>query len=84
MHHGLLVAAKDVPQRLGFFELGLEQGLTDPGNVAMPEDAKAAGKELLLLAIGFGVLGSEELHQRLRNGQSHRSHWGARGGRPPR
>jgi hypothetical protein len=62
VHHGLLVATQDIAQRLGFFQLGLEQRLADPGNVSMPKDAQAAGEELLLFAIGFGVLGSEELH----------------------
>ena len=78
MHHGLLVASQDVPQRLRLLQFGLEQRLADPGDIAMPEDPKAAGEELLLLAVGFGVLGSEELHQRLRHGEPDRSGRGCR------
>jgi hypothetical protein len=60
MDHGLLIATQDVPQGLGLVELGLEQRLANTSDVAMAKDAQAAGKELLLLAVGFGVLDSEE------------------------
>ena len=68
MNHGLLVAAQDVPQAVGLFQLGLQQGLADTGDISMPKDPKAAGEESLFFAVGFGVLGSKELHQRLRHG----------------
>ena len=43
VHHGLLVAALEVPQRLGVaLDLGLHQGLTESGDVAVTEDTEAA------------------------------------------
>ncbi len=53
MHHGLLVAAQDVGQRVGLLQLGLEQRLADAGDVAVAEDPETAGEELLLLAVGL-------------------------------
>ena len=70
MHHGLLVAGQDVGQRRrGRLELGLQQRLADTGDVAVPEDAEAAGEQLLPLAVALGVLDAQESHQRLRDGE---------------
>src|SRR5688572_19190168 len=84
MDYGLLIATQDVPQSVRLFELGLEQRLANTSDVAMAKDAQAAGEELLLLAVGFGVLDPEELHQRLRHGEPGCSCGGARGRRLPR
>ena len=72
MHHGLLVAALVVRQLAGLVEFGLQQRLTDAGHVAVPEDAEAAGEELAPYAISLGVLLTQELDDRLADGQPHR------------
>ena len=69
VHHGLLVAAQDVRQGLGLLELGLQQGLAEACDVAVAEDAEAAGEQLLLDAVGLGVLGAEEPDHRLGDGE---------------
>ena len=71
VHHRLLVAAEHVRQQLGLLELGLEQRLPDAGDVAVAEDAEAAGEELLLDPVGLAVLGAEEVDRRLRDGHPH-------------
>src|SRR5207344_3358219 len=69
MHHRLLVTPQDVRQRFGLLDLGLQQRLADTSDVAVTEDSEAAGEELLLIPVGFGVLRAEEFHHRLRHGQ---------------
>ena len=73
VHHGLLVAALVVAQRLlagRVGELGaLEQRLTDARDVAVPEDAPAAGEEGVLDAVALDVLLLEESDERLGHGQ---------------
>ncbi len=70
MHHGLLVAPEHVGQQLGLGELGLEQRLPDARDVAVPEDAEAAGEEFPLDAVALGVLRAEETHERLGDGEA--------------
>ena len=72
MHHGLFVAALVVGQLAGLVQLGLQQSLTEAGDVAVPEDAEAASKELALHAISLGILLTQELDDRLAHGESNR------------
>jgi hypothetical protein len=56
VHHGLLVAGQHVGQRVLLLtalvlQLVLQQGLPEPGDVAVPEDAEAPGEEPLPLAV---------------------------------
>ena len=49
----------------------LVQRLAEPGQVAVPEDAVAAGEEAAALAVALDLLRGEEAHQRLGDGQPH-------------
>ena len=80
VHHGLLVAglvvAQDVLGLAGvLLVLALQQRLADAGDVAVTEDAPAAGEERGLDTVSLDVLHLEEAHDRLRDGQpgGHRS-----------
>ena len=67
VHHGLLVAALvERHRRLP----GLQQGLADPGDVAVAEDAPGARDQPVAYAVALGVLGGQEPHQGLGDGQS--------------
>ena len=78
VHHGLLVAGEDVGQVLtvglgglvaAVLELVLQERLADAGDVAVTEDAEAAGEELLPLAVALAPLVGEETHHGLRHGE---------------
>ena len=74
MHHALLVAGHDVahpPALGGGVEIVLQQGLADPGDVAVPEDAEGARDETPLDTVAFGVLVDEEADDRLPDGETH-------------
>ena len=74
MHHALLVAGHDVAHPLalgGGVEIVLQQGLADPGDVAVSEDAESAGDETPLDTVAFGVLVDEEADDRLPDGETH-------------
>ena len=49
----------------------LQQRLPDAGDVAVAEDAEAAGDQPLLVAVALGVLGGQEADEGLGDGQSH-------------
>ena len=49
----------------------LVQRLPDPGEVAVTEDAEAAGEEAAALAVALDLLYGEEAHQRLGDRESH-------------
>ncbi len=66
VHHGLFVAALVVRHDVGV----LDEGLADPGHVAVAEDAPGAGDQAAPHAVAFGVLGGQEAHQGLGGGQS--------------
>ena len=75
VHHGLLVSAQYIVQQwlgpgLVRLDLGLQQCLAEPGDVAVTEDAEAAGEELAALAVAFDVLVGQEPNGRLRDGES--------------
>src|SRR5262249_20039918 len=70
--HRLLVAGLVVGQRAGSLDLGLQQGLADAGDVAVAEDAEAAGEQLVLHAVPFAALRGEEADQRLGDGEPYR------------
>src|SRR5204863_9699531 len=65
--HRLFVAALVVGQEVGV----LLQRLPDPRDVAVAEDAEAAGEEPLAPAIAFDLLRREEADQRLADVQLH-------------
>ena len=67
MHHRLLVAGVVEGHRLGV----LEQRLPDARDVAVPEDAEAAGDQPLLDPVALAELDAQEADQRLRHRQSH-------------
>ena len=69
MHHRLLVAAL-VVAKVGV----LLERLADAGDVAVAEDAEAAGEEGLLHAVALDVLLLEEGDQRLGHRQAYRCH----------
>ncbi len=69
MHHALLVAALQVAQGAGVAQLGLEQGLAQPGHVAVAEDPEAAGEQPVLGAVPLAALGGQEPDQGLGHGQ---------------
>jgi hypothetical protein len=48
----------------------LVERLPQTGNVAMPKDAKTAGKEALFHAVALAVLVLQKAHDRLRHGQA--------------
>ena len=65
VHHGLFVA------RLVIAKISvLVQRLADARDVAVAENAKAAGEKALLDAIAFGVLVFQKLDDRLGHGQA--------------
>ncbi len=66
VHHGLLVAALVE----GHLVAVLDEGLAEPGHVAVAEDAPGRGDQPLPYAVAFGVLGGQEADQRLRDGQA--------------
>ena len=70
MHHGLLVAREVEAQAIA----ALLQGLADAGHVAVAEDAEHAGHEAPLHAVALAVLAGQELHDRLRGGETSRLH----------
>ena len=73
VHHALLVAALEVPQRLVVaLGLRLHQRLTESGDVAVTEDAEAAFDQPVLDPVTLGVLPREELHDGLGHGQRDR------------
>ncbi len=65
VHHGLLVAAEVVAE-VGVFL----QRFADAGDVAVSEDAEAAGEEALLGAVARNVLLLEEGDERLRHSEA--------------
>ena len=67
MHHGLFVSGQVVAQIVATFE----QRLSETGDVAVAEDAKATREEALLNAVAFYVLDGEEAHERLGDRQPH-------------
>src|SRR5690606_37319980 len=69
--HRLLVARLVVAQPGRVGELRLEQRLPNPGHVAVAQDAPAPLKQLVLLAVTFGVLVGEEAHHRLADGEAY-------------
>ena len=69
MHRCLFIPNQVVP------EIGsLLQGLPETGQVPVPEDPEAAGKQSLLLSVPFGVLLSQVLQGGLSHGQSNCFH----------
>jgi hypothetical protein len=56
VNHRLLVAALVVAE-----PIGLVQRLSNPGDVAMPENSKDAGKKALALPVALNMLNAEEL-----------------------
>ena len=71
MHHALLVAGLEVPQAVGVVG-GLEQRLADAGDVAVAEDAEAAGEQRLLDAVALAALPGEEPHHCLPDREPYR------------
>ncbi len=67
MDHRLLVAGLVEGQRVGV----LLQRLPDAGDVAVAEDAEAAGEEAVALAVALDALGGEEADEGLGDGQPH-------------
>ena len=67
MDHRLLVAGLVERQQI----LVLLERLPQAGQVAVPEDAEAAGEEAPALAVALDLLRGEEAHQRLRDGKPH-------------
>ena len=67
--HRLLVAGQVVRQVGRAVQLGLQQRLADAGDVAVAEDPEAAGDQPLLDAVALRVLGGQEPHQRLGDGE---------------
>ena len=65
MDHALLVAGHVVGELVRV----LAQGLADAGDVAVAEDAEAAGEQALLPAVALAVLVGQELDQGLGHGQ---------------
>ena len=73
MDHALLVAGQVVAAASGTAgQLGLEQGLTDAGDVAVTEDAEAASDEPALDAVALAVLAGQEPDRRLGDGEPYR------------
>ena len=66
MDHRLLVAGEAVAEQLR----ALIEGLAETCHVAVPEDAEAAGEELLLDPVPLHALGGEEAQQGLGHGQA--------------
>ena len=56
----------------GHLELQLLQRLTEPGHIAVPEDAPHPGEERLLDAVALDVLLGEESHHGLGHGHARR------------
>ena len=65
VHHRLLVAGRDVAQ------VALRERLPQAGQVAVPEDAEAAGEERGDLAVTLHLLDREEADEGLRDCQPH-------------
>ncbi len=72
MDHGLLVARLVVGEQVGV----LGKRLTDPGQVAVAEDAKAAFDEAVLDTVALYELGAQKAHERLRHRHSDGGHCG--------
>ena len=68
--HALLVAGHVVGEPVGI----LAQGLADAGDVAVAEDAEAAGDQALGIPVALAVLVGQELDQGLGHGQPPRGH----------
>ena len=64
--HRLLVARRVVGQQV----VVLLQRLAEAGDVAVAEDAEAAGEEALAPPVALDVLGGEEADERLRDGEA--------------
>ena len=60
VHHRLLVPNERVGHRVPVDASQLQQRLADTGDVAVPEDAEAAGNEPLLDSVPLAVLAGEE------------------------
>ena len=56
MNHALLVAGQVVRQVSRPGDMRLQQGLPDPGDVPVPENAETAGDQPLLDAVPLAVL----------------------------
>ena len=54
-------------------ELGLQQCLADAGDVAVPEDAEAAGEQRVGDPVPLAALGGEEPDDSLPDGEPHAS-----------
>ena len=63
VNHGLLVARLVIGEQVGV----LSQSLTDPGQVAVAEDAEATRDEPVLDTVPLHVLGAQKAHERLRH-----------------
>ena len=68
MRQVLLVAALDERQLIG----ELIQSLTQPGHIAVPEDAQRGRDQPGPLPIGHAVLGGKKLHDGLGGGEPDR------------
>ena len=68
MRQVLLVAALDERQLIG----QLIKSLTQPGHIAVPEDAQRGRDQPGPLPIGHAVLGGNKLHHGLRGGEPNR------------
>ena len=60
MHHRLLVAAQARTAASPGRRALLQQRLAEPGDVAVPEDAKTSGEEAVLVAVTLDVLRGKE------------------------
>lgn len=74
VHHRLFVATENVGEcrltaGVEILDLGLQKCLPQPGDVAVPEDPEASGKQFGALAVAFGVLVGKEAYDSLRNGE---------------
>ena len=69
MDHRLLVTGLAIGQQPGRRQLGLEERLPYPGDVAMAEDPEAALDQPMARAVALGVLDGKEPDDRLADGQ---------------
>jgi hypothetical protein len=68
MNHGLLITGLVVGQGLTIFH----QGLTEPSNITVPENAKKRWDEPTSFTVTFTKLNLKVLHDRLRGCQPDR------------
>jgi hypothetical protein len=70
VHHRLFVARLVVGEHVGV----LRERLSDPGQVAVTEDAEAAFEQSMLHAIALRMLRGQKAHQGLGGGETHDAH----------